>query len=111
MSHNVDSFLQALGNDSPATLTPAKKPRREWKPLLGQMLEYGDSGFVIVLQKNSKRAPFSLRDPEGRELATGDNMKRMKDYAEEQARYRDEFDMGVGLSGMFDFKKFQSGDA
>lgn len=102
----VDSFLSDLQkkDDGP------KKKDRQWRPLLGQVLEYGDSGFLIVLQKNSKRHPFSLRDPDGREIGSGDMLNQLKSYAEQQAKFRDEFEMAGDLSSVPDFSKFK-GDA
>lgn len=71
----------------------APRPRREWKALLGQVLEYGDTGFRIVLQKDPKKAkaPYRLEDPEGRVLGEGTNLPSMKQAAEDQAKMRDEF--------------------
>lgn len=86
----VDEWIR----NNVAAETPAKKKKREWKAVLGQILEYGDSGFSIVLIKapRANQAPYQLRDPEGRVLGDGDNLAQMKRYVEEQAAYRDEFE-------------------
>lgn len=97
----VDDFVSELQK----TKTTSRK--REWRPVLGQTLEYGDSGYVIVLQKDSKRGPYRLQDPDGRVVAEGDRLPQLKTYAEEQARYRDEFDPGT--TELTDFSKFKEG--
>lgn len=98
MSDAVNRFIAGLGQKSGQATTrtvdvPKHVNRREWRALLGQTLELGDTGFVIVLQKDAKKSnrPYQLRDPEGRVMCEGDDLYRIKQLAEQQARMRDEF--------------------
>lgn len=88
-SKAVADFLADIRSEPATAATPAK---RQWKALMGQVLEYGDSGFQIVLNKRGHAStPFQLRDPEGRVMGEGTNLDSMKRAAEDQARMRDEF--------------------
>lgn len=91
-SKAVADFIADMRADK-APSTPAAQPRRAWRALMGQVLEFGDSGYQIVLQKKADkgRYPYQLRDPEGRVMGEGDNLDTMKRVAEDQARMRDEF--------------------
>lgn len=90
-SKAVADFLGDLKTPE-ATKTNTPRPRREWRCLMGQVLEYGDSGYQIVLMKHGKaQFPFQMRDPEGRVFGEGNHLDSMKRAVEEQAKFRDEF--------------------
>lgn len=99
MSSDTQRFLDQLAAQraekraAPAVPQYNKPEGRQWKALLGQVLEYGDSGFSIVLMKDAKKAhaPYQMRDPEGRVIGEGNDLDRMKQIVMDQARMRDQF--------------------
>lgn len=89
----VDEAIAAMAAATIEPPRPAGDPlSRMWWALPGNVLEYGDSGFLIRLRTNPDLAPFAAYSPEGVLMATGFELGLLKDYCERQAGYRDQFD-------------------
>ena len=96
--------LQGGGTIAPASPAPpiiepdVPWPRHavataDWTPMLGNRLEYRDSGFHIELRTALDQPPYWLFDPEGRPMAFGFDMDGLKLLGEKHARWRAEFEV------------------
>ena len=98
--------LNKIPLDEVSTFPPRKV--RKWRAVLGRQMEYADTGFIIVLQTGPKKQPFALLDPDGRLVGESDRLPCLKEYAEQQATWRDEFEpVGSDLSSLPDFNQFK----
>lgn len=85
----IATFLPRLQ----AWLSPkATMAMSAWSPLVGGRLELGNTGFVIKLRTDPKEPPYLLTDPDGRDLALGFLLQPLKEYGEQHARDRREFE-------------------
>jgi hypothetical protein len=78
----VDTPMVGVGNAS-----------HGWFPLPGGQLELGDTGYFILTSVKASEAPFQLVDPDGRIVAHGYLLQPLKQYAEQCAADRKEFDL------------------
>jgi hypothetical protein len=86
-----------LGVRGPSAVAPAvvstgsNSMQPSWEAIGGDRLELASTGFVIQLNHRNCCHPFTLYDPEGRCVAYGSALQRLKDEGAEQARHRAEF--------------------
>ncbi len=86
-----------IGVRGPSAVAPAAvnavntSVQPSWEAIGGDRLELASTGFVIQLNHRDCCHPFTLYDPEGRRVAYGSALERLKSEGEEQARYRAEF--------------------
>jgi hypothetical protein len=71
-------------------------PPVEWRPVGGDSIELGDTGFRIVLIRDKNQYPYAGHDPEGRHFGAGYELTMLKEAAERFARHRAEFALPAG---------------
>ncbi len=69
----------------------AAKKKIKWNALLGNVLEYGDTGFSIRLNAKRKGPSYKGYDPEGRKIMTSGDLQDLKFQMEQAALDREEF--------------------
>lgn len=89
---------------APLPLLPGEELVPAWTALPGGRLELGRSGFYVEFQP-ARTAPYWVFTPEHRLLAWGSDLGALKAVAEDQARYREAFEVQGGV----DLQRFTKG--
>lgn len=73
------------------------QPAGPWFPIGGKRLELGASGYYIELRPQSNKAPYHGYSPEGYCFGTSHSLSVLKDFLEDKAHEREEFNVAPGF--------------